>query len=158
MNVTWGTDINTNQSPSDPNVLSFVNTTAGEGSQSFKIKVNSNMFNVNWLRYPLVTYLNLSAYASGHLNFMIKATKYISVSIHMVENYDIMVHLTNDGLYGFRTNNQWCSVSIPMTEYSVVRGMDLTRLYGYLKFYGGWYEGIAGGEEYYIDRVFFSTY
>lgn len=152
-NVVWGVDINTNQSPSSPNELSFVNTTAGEGSQCFKIKVNSNFFNVNWLRYPLVTYLDLTPYANGTLNFMIKATKYISVSIHMVENYDIMVHLTNDGMYGFHTNNQWCSVSIPMSYFA--GSLDLTRIYGYLKFYGGWYEGIVGGEEYYIDKVYF---
>lgn len=155
MNVTWGTDINTNMTPSSPNVISFVNTTAGEGSQSFKIKVNSNIFDVNFLRYPLVTYLNLSAYASGKLNLMIKGTKYISVGIHIAANYDIMVHLTNNGMYGYYTNNSWCSVSIPMSDF-VAKGLDLTRIYGWLKFYGGYYEGIAGGEEYYIDRVFFS--
>lgn len=112
------------------------------------------MFNVNWLRYPLVTYLDLSAYANGTLNLMIKATKGISISIHIVENYDIMVHLSN-GMYGFYTNNTWCKVTIPMRDYSVVRAMDMTRLYGYLKFYGGYYEGIAGGEEYFIDKVYF---
>jgi hypothetical protein len=152
--VTWFSDINTNQSPTSPNVLTFDTTTAGEGSKCFKIKVNSNLFNVNWLRYPLVTYLDLSAYASGTLNFMIKATKYISVGIHIAENYDIMVHLTNNGMYGFTTNNTWCKVTIPMSVY-VAKGLDLTRNYGYLKFYGGYYEGIAGGEEYYIDKVYF---
>ncbi len=154
MNVTWGTDINTNQSPSSPNGLSFTTETAGEGSQSFKIKVNSNSFNVNFLRYPLVTYLDLSAYASGKLNFMVKATKGLSVSIYIAENYDIMVHLTN-GMYGFRTDNTWCSVSIPMSDY-VAKGVNLSSLYGWVKFYGGYYEGVVGGEEYFIDRVFFS--
>lgn len=154
MNVTWGTDINLNQPPSSPNSITFTNQTAGEGQQSFKIKVNSNMFNVNFLRYPLVTYLDLSAYANGKLNFMVKATKGLSVSLHMAENYDIMVHLTN-GLYGFKTDNTWCSVSIPMSDY-VAKGVDLTRLYGWLKFYGGYYEGVEGGEEYFVDRVFFS--
>lgn len=153
-NVVWGTDINTNQTPTSPNELSFDTSTAGEGSKCFKIKVNSNMFEVNWLRYPLVTYLNLTAYTNGSLRFMIKATRYISVSIHVVANYDIMVHLTNNGMYGFYTNNTWCSVVIPMSEY-VAKGLTFTSLYGYLKFYGGFYEGIVGGEEYYIDDVYF---
>jgi hypothetical protein len=153
-NVVWGTDINTNEGPSDPNILTFTNQTAGEGTQCFKIKVNSNMFDVNWLRYPLVTYLDLTAYTNGSLRFMIKATKYISVSIHTAENYDIMVHLPNEGMYGFTTNNTWCNVIIPMSAY-VAKGLTFTSLYGYLKFYGGYYEGIVGGEEYYIDDVYF---
>ncbi len=152
-NVTWGVDINTNQSPSSPNVLSFDTTTAGEGTRSFKIKVNSNVFNVNWLRYPLVTYLDLSAYANGSLNFMVKAPKDLAVSIHVAENYDIMVQLTN-GMYGFKNNNTWCTVKIPMSVYTA-KGVDLTRLYGYLKFYGGYYQGITGGEEYFFDKVYF---
>jgi hypothetical protein len=154
MNVVWGTDINTNQPPSSPNELSFTNASAGEGTQSFKIKVNSNVFDVNFLRYPLVTYLDLSAYSNGTLNLMIKATAGVSVGIHIAANYDIMVHLTN-GMYGFTTNGGWCSVSIPMSDY-VAKGVNLSTLYGWVKFYGGFYEGIVGGEEYYIDRVFFS--
>lgn len=152
-NVVWGTDINTNISAGAP-TISFVNTTAGEGSQSFKIHVNSSMFEVNFLRYPLVTYLNLTAYTNGSLRFMIKATKYVSVGIHMAANYDILVHLTNNGMYGFYTNDTWCSVVIPMSNY-VAKGLTLTSIYGWVKFYGGYYEGIAGGEDYYIDNVFF---
>ncbi len=152
-NVVWPTDINTNQSPSSPNVISFDTTTAGEGSESFKIKVNTLSFEVNFLRYPLVTYLDLTAYSAGTLRFMIKAPKDIAVGIHMVANYDIMEKLTN-GMYGFKTNNTWCSVSIPISNF-VNRGVDITRLYGWVKFYGGSLQGISGGEEYYIDRVFF---
>jgi hypothetical protein len=84
---------------------------------------------------------------------MIKRTKNIAVGIHIAANYDIMQQLSN-GMYGYYTNNTWCSVSIPMSNF-IAKGVNLTTLYGWVKFYGGYYEGVEGSEEYYIDKVYF---
>lgn len=132
-------------------------STFGEGTSSKKYTVTSTGNSQGWFggafEISTANYVNLTQFASGHLNFMINTTLNLfslGFQIKPSGTSDEFITLTN-GNFGFQNDGNWHAVSIPISILGP--GANLSKVNAVFAIKGG---VAAAGASINVDNIYWS--
>ena len=131
-------------------------TTFADGIQSLRIAPTSGggWWGVGIQVSPTSAYKDMHSYREGSLRFCYRGTKTFKVGIKSgpsVEAWMLPAQLFN---YGLKTNDTWCTVIIPFTNFTAVAGFSFTNISHYFMISADSGMGYTPGTVYHIDHIY----
>lgn len=128
--------------------------TAGDGTTSWKFTGTGAWMGMGVRVEPNDAYRNLTAFASGSFRFMYKGSKGFKIGLKSGIGTEAFLYAAQLVPYGLQTNNTWCSVSVPISEFT---GLDMSQIAQYFMFATDPSFGYAVGDIVNVDNIYFTT-
>lgn len=124
---------------------------AGDGISNYRYTGGSaGWLGVSYRVNPNTAYKDMHSYKEGSLRFMFKGTLPIRVGIQDGAGVQRWVYAANIFNFGLKTNDTWCSVVIPFTNFAT--NMNFNQIANYFTVIGE--TGTVNGAIYRIDNIY----
>lgn len=154
LGVNWGTPNVALDNWDGSTAIAEETNVAGEGSLSYRMTGGSaGWLGVSFRVNPLTSYKDMHSYRDGSLRFMFKGTKPVRVGIQDGAGVQRWVYSADVFKFGLVTNDTWCSVVIPFTNFAT--NMNFYQIANYFTIIGE--VGTINGTVYRFDRIYWSS-